>query len=74
MKNWIFETFNGRMQDELLNETLFYDLDHARTSSLAGSLPTTSAGHISRWAISYPSPSQQLTSRNGRSAGQFKLS
>jgi putative transposase len=31
MQNGICEAFNGRMRDELLNETLFYDLDHARS-------------------------------------------
>lgn len=30
MQNGICESFNGRMRDELLNETLFLDLDHAR--------------------------------------------
>jgi putative transposase len=30
MQNGICEAFNGRMRDELLNETVFYDLDHAR--------------------------------------------
>ena len=30
MQNGVCEAFNGRMRDELLNETLFYDLDHAR--------------------------------------------
>ena len=30
MQNGICEAFNGRMRDELLNETFFYDLDHAR--------------------------------------------
>ncbi len=29
MQNGICEAFNGRMRDELLNETLFRDLDHA---------------------------------------------
>ena len=29
MQNGICEAFNGRMRDELLNETIFYDLDHA---------------------------------------------
>jgi putative transposase len=32
MKNGICEAFNGRMRDEQLNETLFYDLDHARSA------------------------------------------
>jgi putative transposase len=30
MQNGICEAFNGRMRDELLNETIFFDLDHAR--------------------------------------------
>jgi len=31
MQNGFCESFNGRMRDELLNETLFFDLDHVRT-------------------------------------------
>ena len=30
MQNGYIESFNGRMRDELLNETLFFDLAHAR--------------------------------------------
>ena len=30
-QNAFVESFNGRMRDELLNETLFMSLDHART-------------------------------------------
>ena len=30
MQNGFVESFNGRMRDELLNETLFLDLDQAR--------------------------------------------
>jgi len=30
-QNGFCESFNGRMRDELLNETLFFGLDHART-------------------------------------------
>ena len=30
MQNGYVESFNGRMRDELLNETLFHGLDHAR--------------------------------------------
>lgn len=40
MQNGICEAFNGRMRDELLNETIFYDLDHARSA-------------ITRWVASY---------------------
>jgi putative transposase len=40
MQNGICEAFNGRMRDELLNETLFYDLDHARSV-------------VARWTTAY---------------------
>ncbi len=40
MQNGICEAFNGRMRDELLNETIFYDLDHARAA-------------LARWTDSY---------------------
>jgi putative transposase len=30
MQNGYIESFNGRMRDELLNESLFFGLDHAR--------------------------------------------
>lgn len=32
MQNGYVESFNGRMRDELLNESLFFGLDHARSS------------------------------------------
>jgi putative transposase len=32
MQNGICESFQGRLRDELLNETLFFDLGHARTA------------------------------------------
>ena len=40
MQNGICEAFNGRMRDELLNETVFYDLSHAREA-------------LARWTASY---------------------
>ena len=40
MQNGIREAFNGRMRDELLNETVFYDLDHARSA-------------LARWIATY---------------------
>src|SRR5690606_31850950 len=33
MQNGYVESFNGRMRDELLNESLFFGLDHARCVS-----------------------------------------
>ena len=35
MQNGYVESFNGRMRDELLNETLFLSLDHARAQIAA---------------------------------------
>ena len=32
MQNGFIESFNGRMRDELLNESLFFGLDHARSA------------------------------------------
>jgi putative transposase len=32
MQNGFVESFNGRMRDEFLNESLFFGLDHARTA------------------------------------------
>ena len=40
MQKGFAESFNGRMRDELLNETLFRGLDHARSV-------------IARWAEDY---------------------
>ena len=40
MQNGFVESFNGRMRDELLNETLFHGLRHARSA-------------IARWAADY---------------------
>ena len=40
MQNGICEAFNGRMRDELLNETLFFGLDHARSA-------------VARWVADY---------------------
>ncbi|ANM17187.1 IS3 family insertion sequence transposase domain-containing protein [Rhizobium sp. N541] len=33
MQDGYFESFNGRMRDELLNESLFFGLDHARSAT-----------------------------------------
>lgn len=36
MQNGFIESFNGRMRDELLNETLFFDLDDGRSKIAKG--------------------------------------
>jgi transposase InsO family protein len=38
------ENFNGRLRDELLNETLFRSLPHARPCSKLGGATTTKRG------------------------------
>ena len=35
MQNAYCESFNGHMRDELLNESLFFGLDHAREKLIA---------------------------------------
>jgi transposase InsO family protein len=40
MQNGVCESFNGRMRDERLNETLFFDLAHARSA-------------LARWTADY---------------------
>ena len=51
-QNGFCESFNGRMRDELLNETLFFGLDHARTRIAAwaddynGLRPHSSLGYL----------------------------
>jgi putative transposase len=40
MQNGVCESFNGRMRDELLNESLFVDLAHARVA-------------LARWVADY---------------------
>lgn len=70
MQDGFCEAFNGRMRDELLNETLFRDLDHARSA-------------LTRWVVDYNDHRPHLAlgyltprgiridlHRNGRSAAQ----
>ena len=52
MQNGFCESFNGRMRDDLLNESLFLGFDHSRT----GSTITISDGGTRRWAISHRRP------------------
>ena len=52
MQNGFCESFNGRMRDELLNETLFFGLDHARAKiadwvgDYNGQRPHSSLGYL----------------------------
>jgi hypothetical protein len=50
MQNGYIESFNGRMRDELLNESLFLDLDQARPNDpcLGGRLQYEEAAFLTR--------------------------
>ena len=67
MQNGICEAFNGRMRDELLNETIFYDLDHARSALARWTAAYNQKRPHSASVISPPGLSANLH-RNGRSA------
>jgi len=56
-QNGFVESFNGRMRDELLNESLFFGLDHARQKVAAWALdyntrrPHSSIGYLTPEAL-----------------------
>ena len=71
MQNGICEAFNSKMRDELLNETLFFGLDHARSVVAAWvadynaprPLPRSATKHprrmplnLPQWAIRFTHP------------------
>lgn len=63
-----------RMRDELLNESLFFGLDHARSAIANGPTITTISGHTRRWdtkprqSMLDPSPQPAPTLRNMKAA------
>ena len=69
IQNAFVESFNGRMRDELLNETLFFDLDDARSkvakwvADYNGERPHSSLKYLTRGL-------RRHIHRNGRSAAQ----
>ena len=66
MQNGICEAFNGRMRDELLNETIFYDLDHARealarwTAGYNQKRPHSALGYLTPRPSREPSPQRPI--------------
>ena len=68
MQNGYVESFNGRMRDELLNETLFLSLDHARAEIAAwvedynGERPHSALGFRDAGLLIYPRRSARLVS------------
>jgi len=78
MQNGYIESFNGRMRDELLNESLFLDLDQARQiitawvtdyntrrphSSLDYRTPVTHADHLTATGSNMHGKDQQPSPR-----------
>jgi putative transposase len=56
-RNAFVESFDGRLRDELLDETSFSDFHHARTAVRHGGTSTTPAARIRLWGTSrQPSP------------------
>ena len=56
MQNGYIKSFNGRMRDELLNESLFMISIRLASSSAHGSLTTTPRGHTPRSIIKHRPP------------------
>jgi putative transposase len=50
MQNGFIESFNGRLRDECLNETLFTSLAHARFVLAAWRRDYNTSGHTRNWA------------------------
>ena len=73
-QNGFVESFNGRMRDELLNESLFFSLDHARQKLAAWKADyNTERPHSS---IGYQTPAAYAAHLNatGRPAAQSESS
>ena len=50
MQNGFVESFNGRLRDERLNETLFTSLRMPASCSTPGGMTTTTSGPTRNWA------------------------
>jgi putative transposase len=73
-QNGFVESFNGRMRDELLNESLFFSLDHARQKLAAWTLDYNTARPHS--SIGYQTPAAYAAHLNatGRPAARLESS
>lgn len=69
-QNGVCEAFNGRMRDELLNETLFFGLDHARqalrrwVADYNGRRPHSAIGYLTPTAFAAQLPATGDRLRN----------
>lgn len=79
MQNGYIESFNGRMRDELLNESLFFGLAHARRAILEWvedyntERPHSSLGYQTPAAFAGSSPQPATTLRNSKAPRLHRL-
>jgi putative transposase len=77
--NGYVESFNERMRDELLNESLFFGLDHARSAIADGRKISTPRGRTPRSATRprrpspKPSPQPAPTLRKSKTTRLCRL-
>ena len=70
MQNGYVESFNGRMRDELLNETLFFGLDHARSAIADWVADFNTARPHSSLGYQTPAAYAEVLTATGSSAAQ----
>ena len=70
MQNGFCESFNGRMRDELLNESLFFGLDHARSAIAEWVADFNTARPHSSLGYQTPAAYAEVLTATGSSAAQ----
>ena len=73
-QNAFVESFNGRLRDELLNETLFTSLAHAREALANGRTTTTPSGRTARSAICRQPPTPKSAPPECNGTGRCAVS
>ena len=81
MQNGYVESFSGRMRDELLNESLFFGLDHARAAiadwvaDFNAARPHSSFGHQTPAACAegLTATGAERRNRNGRDSNRPRM-
>ncbi|CDX53235.1 conserved hypothetical protein [Mesorhizobium plurifarium] len=71
MQNGYVESFNGRMRDELLNESLFFGIDHARSAISEWREDYNTAGPHSSLGYQTPAAFAVVFTATGSSAALF---
>ena len=70
MQNGFCKSFNGRMRDELLNESLFFGLDHARSAIADWVADFNTARPHSSLGYQTPAAYAEVLTATGSSAAQ----